>query len=207
LNPEHPGVQKLARGYAAFCIFIGIFVCVAAAISFLPRAVRGMSLLALPTAIAGAWLLRPRMPQADLSVPDVGSHVQRPTLLSKHWRRNLAIATGFMGFLIVVLFVIIGDSDVSKLAFAAANTNRAVTERLGQPIKRGFFISGTIEISGPSGHADISIPVKGPKGEATIYAVAQKRAGLWKFETLEIAFDDGSPRMNLLKVEGSPPAR
>jgi hypothetical protein len=202
LNREHPGVQKLGRVHGVFFIFFGIFASVAVNCSFLLRSVPGLSLLAFPIAVAGAWFLRPKMPQSEPPVDAVSQQPQKQPLLSKHWKRYLAIAVCFAGILIVVVSQILGDSDVSKMALAAAESNPAVKQRLGDPIKRGFFASGSIEISGPSGHADIAIPVSGPRGKATVYAVARKSAGLWRFEALEIEFDQTSPRVNLLG-EGS----
>jgi hypothetical protein len=64
------------------------------------------------------------------------------------------------------------------MAVAAAESNPAVKQRLGDPIKRGFFTPGSIEIDGPSGHADLEIPISGSRGKATIYAVAKKSAGI-----------------------------
>jgi hypothetical protein len=198
LNPEHPGVQKIARGYATFFIFFGLLAAIAVAFSFLFRHIPGMSFLAFPIAVAGAWLLRPKVPQSEPSVTAPIEQPDKPRLLSKHWKRNLAIAASLAAVLMVVVFVIVGDSDVSKMAFARAETNTVVKQRLGEPVKRGFLTSGSIEISGPSGHADIEIPVSGPRGKATVYAVARKTAGLWRFETLEIEFDQTTPRVNLL---------
>ena len=93
----------------------------------------------------------------------------------------------------------LSDSDVSKMALAAAESNPVVKQRLGDRIKRGFFTSGSIEIDGSSGHANLEIPIRGPRGKATVYAVAKKSAGIWKFETLDVAFDEASPRVNLLQ--------
>jgi hypothetical protein len=200
LNPEHPEVQKLARMYATFLIFFGMFASVGIASAFLFRSVPGMPLIALVVSMAGAWLLRPKIPQPETPVPTI-DNARNPALLGKHWKRNLAIFAGLMGLLVIVIVVTLRDSDVCKLAFAKAETNPTVKQRLGEPVKRGFFISGTIQISGPSGHADIEIPVSGPKGKATVYAVAQKSAGLWKFEILQIAFEEASPRVNLLNQE------
>jgi cytochrome oxidase complex assembly protein 1 len=63
--------------------------------------------------------------------------------------------------------------------------------------------SGSIEIAGSSGYADLEIPVRGSRGKATIYAVARKSAGIWKFETLDVAFDEASPRVSLLQEESN----
>lgn len=204
LNPDHPGVKKLSRVYATLLIFVGTFASVAAAFVLI-RSAPGMSLLAFPAAIVAAWLLRPKVPQREFSAATADDQPKNQSLLSKHWKRNLAIVGGFAALLMVVLFVILGDSDVSRMAIAAAESNPVVKQKLGEPIKRGLFTSGSIEISGSSGHADLSIPVSGPRGKATIYAVAKKSAGLWKFENLEIGFDQTNVRMTLLNEGASPP--
>ncbi|HUA16810.1 MAG TPA: cytochrome c oxidase assembly factor Coa1 family protein [Verrucomicrobiae bacterium] len=204
LNPEHPGVQKLGRVYGVFFIFFGIFASVAVSFSFFLRSVPGLALLAFPIAVAGAWLLRPKLPQAEPPPIDAASQQPRKQpLFSKHWKRFLAIAACFAGVLIVGVSLILSDSEVSKMAVAAAESNRVVKQRLGDPIKRGFFTSGSIEIDGPSGHADLEVPISGPKGKAKIYAVAKKSAGIWKFETLDVAFDEASPRLSLLQDESN----
>jgi len=84
------------------------------------------------------------------------------------------------------------------MAIAAAESNPAIRQRLGGLIKRSFFISENTDISVSSSHTDLSIPVSGPRGKATIYAVVQKSAGLWKFESLDSAFDQTSSRMTVL---------
>ena len=82
-------------------------------------------------------------------------------------------------------------------AFAIASKNPKVQEVLGNPIKEGWYLTGQIHVSGPSGRADIAFPISGPKGEATVYAVATKSAGIWTFSVL--AVDYGGPnRINLL---------
>lgn len=85
---------------------------------------------------------------------------------------------------VVGIFSLIGNSDVCKAAIEKAQANAAVVEGLGEPIKRGWVVQGHIEVSTGSGHADLAIPLSGSKGKGTLYAVAVKSAGLWKFETL-----------------------
>jgi hypothetical protein len=202
LNREHPSLQKLGRVYGAFFIFFGIFASVGVSLSILLRSVPGLPLLA-PIAVAGAWFLRPKVPQSEPPVDAAGQQSQKQPLLGKHWKRYLAIAGCFVGILVVVVSLTLGDSDVSKMAVAAAESNPVVKQRLGDTIKRGFFTSGRIEIDGSSGHADLEIPVSGSRGKATIYAVARKSAGIWKFETLDVAFDEASPRVSLLQEEST----
>jgi hypothetical protein len=206
LNREHAGVQKLARAYATFFIFFGIFASVGVLIvTFLP-AVPGTSILALGVAAAGTWLPRPRSYQiaAPLAepAPVVSNEVpKKQSVLSSHWKRNLAIAVGLMVLFMFGVFDVVGNSDVSKMAFAAAQVNPAVTQRLGEPVRRRFMTSRTIQTSGPTGQADIAIPISGPKGKATVCAVARKSAGIWKLETLQVAFGKEDARVNLLEQQ------
>jgi len=112
------------------------------------------------------------------------------------------IVAGLAIVMIAVLFALFSNSEVSKLAFEGAQANPAVKQRLGEPIKRGFLTSGKIEISGPSGNADIAIPISGPNGKATVYAVATKSAGLWTLNVLQVEFADNRERVDLLKPAG-----
>jgi len=203
-NREHPGVQKVARAYAAFFIFFGVFAIAGVLVVRLLPGVPGTPILGLLLAVAFTWLLRRGLtqPVADSVGPTIGppaAVVSKQSLLSSHWKRNLLIFVGFAILLVGVVLSTIGNSDVSKMAFAAAQASPAVKQRLGEPVKRGFFTSGSIEISGPTGKADIAIPVSGPRGKATVYAVARKSAGLWKFETLQVSFGDDSARADLLQ--------
>jgi len=206
LNGEHSGVQKLARAYATFFIFFGLLASLGVLVALLLPSTPGTPILAFMAAAAGTWFLRPRSPQRaplpmEASVGTLTEKAEKPGLLSKHWKRNLMIALGLMALFVLAIFGVIGNSDVSKMAFAAAKANPAVMQRLGEPVKRGFFISGNIQTAGPTGQADMAIPISGPKGKATLYVVARKSAGLWKLETLEVAFREEDTRMDLLKQE------
>lgn len=134
LNPEHPGVQKLARLYATFFIFFGMFASAGVISAFLLHSVPGLPLIAVVVSIAGALLLRPKIPQPETPVATAIENAQKPTLLGKHWKRNLAIFAGLMGLMVIVIFVILGDSDVCKLAFAKAEVNPTVKQRLGEQV-------------------------------------------------------------------------
>lgn len=154
--------------------------------------------VALPVGVAVAWFLRPKVDPSERPNQAITDSPQRQRLLSKHWKTSLAIVLGLAAVGTVSVFWSIGDSDACKMAVAAAQGNPIVKQRLGEPIKRGFFISGNMEESGPSGHADIMIPISGPRGKATLYAVSEKSAGLWKLESLQARFGDESARENLM---------
>ena len=92
-------------------------------------------------------------------------------------------------------------SEVYQQGLARAQANEEVQAKIGEPIEAGFFTSGSIEISGASGRADMAIPISGPKGSATIHAVANKSAGRWSFTTLEVAVNGAASRIDLLADE------
>jgi hypothetical protein len=60
------------------------------------------------------------------------------------------------------------------------------------------MLSGNININGPSGNANLAIPLSGPKASATLYVVAEKRAGKWEYSTMEVAPEGQGERIDLL---------
>lgn len=111
----------------------------------------------------------------------------------------LAAALTFTLILFTFIFGMMRNSDAVKMALRQAQSNPIVAERLGTPLETGWFMSGNINVSGPAGHAEMEIPVHGTKGKGTIYLVADKNAGLWTFSTLQVAFAENEPRIDLLQ--------
>lgn len=107
----------------------------------------------------------------------------------------------FAGLIIlsaVWLFGLTKSSDAYKIAVARAKAHPVVEQTLGTPIEEGWFAQGSIEITGPSGKANLSIPLSGPLGEGTLYVVATKSAGQWTFSTLFLTVDSTGQRIDLL---------
>ncbi|HEX4638834.1 MAG TPA: cytochrome c oxidase assembly factor 1 family protein [Chthoniobacterales bacterium] len=103
------------------------------------------------------------------------------------------IALGVLLVVCMVLFVfgVLKSSDVYKTAVARAKDDQRVTAALGTPIREGMVPSGSTKVNGPSGEANIAIPISGPKGKGTIYAEATKASGEWTFSKLEVKIDNG----------------
>ena len=110
----------------------------------------------------------------------------------KKVQRNWAIAgLSAIGAVIMLVFAAIfiamaamKSSDVYKNALSTVQNSAKAVQILGEPIEGGFFVSGSISVEGPSGKASISFPVKGPKGEGTVYVEAAKYLGKWNFSAL-----------------------
>ncbi len=106
------------------------------------------------------------------------------------------------GFVVVIMFIVFGfmkSSDVYKEAVANTKANSSVVEVLGSPIEEGLFVSGNINVSGTSGRADLSIPISGPNGKATVFVVANREAGNWNFSTLVVEFKESGTQISLLE--------
>lgn len=124
--------------------------------------------------------------------------------LRAHWKLVLAVWLGLALSGAIAAFVLMSNSDAAKLAIATAKSNSALVERLGRPVKTGWFVSGNIEVTPASGHAELAIPVSAPKGRGTLYTEARKRAGLWHLEMLQFGSEGSSERLDLLPVDTTP---
>lgn len=115
--------------------------------------------------------------------------------LSRH--TGLAIGIGCLGLLsfgclfFVAIFGVVGvamrSSEPYQVALSAASHHPAVIAELGAPVEAAWLTSGQINVAGSTGHANLSIPISGPRGSATIGVVADKAAGKWTFSTLSVA--------------------
>jgi len=129
----------------------------------------------------------------------------RPGWWSRNWKwfvpvgclTMVAIGAGFVAVIVYAAAGMMKSSDAYKLALEKARSNVQVQQRLGTPIEPGFFVSGSVNVAGSSGKADLTIPIKGPKGEGTIYVDATKFANEWKFNRLEVGFGDDPHRIDL----------
>ncbi|HEV7509879.1 MAG TPA: cytochrome c oxidase assembly factor Coa1 family protein [Thermoanaerobaculia bacterium] len=147
-----------------------------------------------------------------MTSPDAAA--QRPNWWQRNWKwfvpsccgTILVLIAAFVFTLVFVVFAVIRRSDVFRDAFDKATANPQVRAELGEPIKEGWWVSGNVSTSGPTGNADISIPLKGSKKDGTIYAVVHKSAGQWTYDRLEVAVDGREDRIKLLDaVRGDAP--
>jgi hypothetical protein len=93
------------------------------------------------------------------------------------------------------------QSEPYQQAVAAARSHPDAREALGTPIEEGFLFSGNIHYSGSGGNADFAIPVSGPDGSGTLYAIAERTAGEWRLTTLRLEMHASEERIDLLEGE------
>lgn len=104
----------------------------------------------------------------------------------------------FVVLLVAFIFTALKSTEPYQHAmFVTKHDSRAVA-KLGSPIKPGFFLTGSINVSGSSGNADLAIPIHGSAHSGTVYVVGKKSAGEWTYQRLELSIDDEGERINLL---------
>jgi hypothetical protein len=104
------------------------------------------------------------------------------------------------GCAVAIFFFVIGalkQSDVYKTALTRAQTNPAVIEAIGSPISQTGIVSGSSNVSGATGEANLSIPLSGPRGKATLYVEAKKSADVWLFQTLVVKIQNTGQQIDL----------
>ncbi len=110
---------------------------------------------------------------------------------------GLALFIASIAALVLFVFGLVARSDVYQYALEHARSSPSVVEAMGEPVEPGWYVSGTINVTGASGNADIAIPISGPKGAGTLYVSARKLAGVWIYDVLEVALDAGGERIDL----------
>ena len=111
----------------------------------------------------------------------------------------LAITAGVIFLLLSLIFGMMKSSDAYKQAMVKVRASTAVSAALGTPIKEGYFTSGSVNVSGPSGNAQLAIPISGPKGTGTVYLEAAKSMGQWSFSKLVVEIEGAKERIDLLE--------
>jgi len=110
----------------------------------------------------------------------------------------LAVLAAFAGLVLTIVMGGMKSTDAYHEAVERAKASPQVHTALGEPVKIGWFISGNVHVSGPSGDAELSVPLSGPQGKGTLYVTARKRAGHWQYEVLEVAVEGKPQRIDLM---------
>ncbi|HEX8284367.1 MAG TPA: cytochrome c oxidase assembly factor Coa1 family protein [Pyrinomonadaceae bacterium] len=125
---------------------------------------------------------------------------QRPKgCLGRNWKWMLPV--GCLGLILGVVALVCGifffamsaikSSDVYQGAVKAAQAHPAAVERLGEPVKDGWFVKGNIKVDAGGGSADFEVPLSGPKKSGTLFVRAVNPDGTWMYERLDLAVEGG----------------
>ncbi len=139
-------------------------------------------------------------------------NIKQKGWFSRNWK--WAVPTGgcliiiillivFAGSLFLGLTSIIKESSPYQEALSSTTTNELVIDRLGEPIVTDGMISGKINYSGDSGQANLEIPIKGPKGKATIHVIGFKENDQWSYQTLKVYIENSNEEVDLLLTQNN----
>jgi hypothetical protein len=132
--------------------------------------------------------------------------------LDVFWDRNwkwfvpaLCVAAVLLVFVFMAfVFAFMRRSGAYTGALDRARASPDVASALGTPVRDGFFVTGNVNVSGPSGRAQLAIPVSGPGGTGVIYVEATKSLGQWHFDREVMVVSQSGRRIDLSGGQPAP---
>ncbi len=107
----------------------------------------------------------------------------------------------FLGSVIFGVSELMTGSDPYKEALVKVQQDEYVIEILGEPIETDGIMQGELSFKNNTGKADISIPIKGPDGEARVYLVGTKQNDLWTYTEMYVIISETEEQIDLLGYE------
>ena len=107
------------------------------------------------------------------------------------------------GCALAIFFFAMGvlkQTDAYKTALARAQENPALIEAIGSPLSQTGIVAGKSNVTGPTGEAKLFIPLKGPKGKATLYVEATRSADVWYFQTMLVKIEKTGEQIDLIQL-------
>lgn len=107
----------------------------------------------------------------------------------------------FLGSVIFGVNEIITESTPYKEALVKVNEDDYIVNILGEPIETNGIMNGNLSYTNGMGSADISIPIKGPDGEAQLYVVGTKKNNEWSYSEMYVIISETDEQIDLLGYE------
>ena len=134
-------------------------------------------------------------------------HIPQKSWFARNW--GWAVPVGGCLTIIVLFVVFVGSLlfGVSELitesvpyqdAIKKVNEDEYVINILGEPIETDGMMNGNLSYKNSTGFADISIPIKGPKGEAELYLVGTKENDQWTYTEMYVIVEETDEQIDLL---------
>ena len=136
--------------------------------------------------------------------------IQHKSWFKRNWK--WVVPTGGCLLFIILAIVLVGsifvgvtglmsDSPAYVDAMKKASTHKELIEQIGEPIEQNGIMGGSIKYSNGENSADITIPIKGDKGEATIRVEGSGTDKNWIYRTMEVYISDTDEIIDLLDIQ------
>jgi hypothetical protein len=121
---------------------------------------------------------------------------------SRNWKWVVPLAVGapllFVGGILSLVFGIMRSSEPYKYSTKLVMHDPQALQALGLPVKIGWLVTGSVNIDGSSGYADLAIPVKGGLHPGKLYVIAKKSMDVWHYESIQLGIEGQSSKLDLL---------
>lgn len=98
-------------------------------------------------------------------------------------------------------------SDVYVEAISRATSDPEVRRHLGDPVREGWWVSGSLSVAGPSGAARLATTLHGSIDDGALCVQARKHGGRWQFDVMEVIVRGTMRRIDLLRGRALEPGR
>lgn len=88
--------------------------------------------------------------------------------------------------------------EAFERSFVSISQNTEVIEVVGEPIKAGYFVMGSIQTSGANGAASLQYSISGPKGEGDVYVKANKEMEAWSLYNVVVHIPETDERIQVV---------
>lgn len=104
----------------------------------------------------------------------------------------------FIGGIIFGAVSMVKNSEPFEEALERAQRHEVVIEHLGEPLESDGLFDGNLSYSNGEKEANITVPVKGPKGKGKIKVIGSATDDTWSYEKMEIILLAEKDTINLL---------
>jgi hypothetical protein len=104
----------------------------------------------------------------------------------------LMVAAGGM-----FIFWMMRSTEFYEHSVDIAVHDRAVIQALGEPVRPGWWVMGSISSGGMSEEGDLRIPLKGSTGKGTLFAAGRVDAGRWTYFNLVVYVSETGETIDL----------
>jgi hypothetical protein len=112
----------------------------------------------------------------------------------------LALAVGLIFSILAVVFLVLRSLDPCDAALQAAQSSEILRRELGTPMTKGWIVTGSVRTFNGTGTADVTVPVSGPRGDASIRAHATLRQGHWIYSRMTAEIEGSGRHVDLLPL-------